>query len=49
MASSNPARILGFQKRGTLVPGYDADITVFDKNFTVLASIIGGEFKKFFS
>ncbi|HOV62654.1 MAG TPA: amidohydrolase family protein, partial [Spirochaetia bacterium] len=46
MASSNPARILGIQKRGALVPGYDADVTVFSKDFDVLASIIRGEFKK---
>lgn len=46
MASSNPARILGIQKRGALVPGYDADVTVFSKDFEVLASIIRGEFKK---
>ncbi len=46
MASSNPARILGFTKKGSLVPGYDADVTVFDKQFNVLATVIGGEFKK---
>lgn len=46
MASSNPARILGFPKKGSLVPGFDADVAVFDKQFNVLASIVGGEFKK---
>ena len=29
-----------------LIPGYDADIVVFDKQFNILASIIGGTFKK---
>jgi N-acetylglucosamine-6-phosphate deacetylase len=46
MASSNPSRILGLGKRGFLVPGYEADIAVFDKDFKVLASMVGGRFVK---
>jgi N-acetylglucosamine-6-phosphate deacetylase len=46
MAAANPSRILGLGKRGLLVPGYEADITVFDKEFKVLACIIGGRFVK---
>jgi len=41
MATSNPARIYDFNKIGRLAPGYQADITVFDKNFQ-----LKGVFKK---
>jgi N-acetylglucosamine-6-phosphate deacetylase len=46
MASANPSRIIGLGKRGLLVPGYEADITVFDDSFRVLASMAGGRFLK---
>ena len=29
-----------------IIPGYDADIIVFDKQFNILASIVDGVFKK---
>lgn len=45
-ASSNPAQIMHYDKKGQLIPGYDADITVFDKHFNVLMTIIGGDIKK---
>ena len=45
-ASSTPAAVMRYNKKGMLIPGYDADIVVFDKQFNILASIIGGVFKK---
>jgi N-acetylglucosamine-6-phosphate deacetylase len=44
MAASNPSRILGLGKRGLLVPGYEADLVVFDKDYRVLATVVGGRF-----
>ena len=44
-ASSNPAAVMRYTKKGMIVPGMDADITVFDKNYTVLATIVGGEIR----
>lgn len=49
MATINPARILALERRGALIPGYKADVTVFSKNFEVLASIVSGKFIKEFS
>ena len=44
-ASSNPAAIMRYAKKGSIAPGMDADLTVFDKDFTVLATIVGGELR----
>jgi N-acetylglucosamine-6-phosphate deacetylase len=44
MGAANPARILGLGKRGLLVPGYEADLVVFNEDFSVLASMVGGTF-----
>jgi len=46
MASANPSRILGLGKRGLLVPGYAADVVIFDEDFRVRACIVGGRFVK---
>ena len=40
--SLHPARVLGEQRKGRLVPGYDADIVVLDKDLTLVATIVAG-------
>lgn len=43
-ASLNPAKLLGLEdKKGSIEKGKDADITIFDKDFNVYYTIIGGE------
>jgi N-acetylglucosamine-6-phosphate deacetylase len=34
MASLNPARFLGYPRKGALLPGYDADVAVFSRDFS---------------
>ncbi|MCG8451991.1 MAG: N-acetylglucosamine-6-phosphate deacetylase [Spirochaetales bacterium] len=46
MATENPSRILGFDRKGALVPGFDADITVFDKQYNVLMTMVAGRIVK---
>ena len=43
MASANPAVFLGLRSKGTLAPGKDADITVLDRNYRVLMTMVGGK------
>jgi len=44
MASLNPAKLFGVEKRkGSITPGKDADLALFDKNFNVKFTIIGGK------
>jgi N-acetylglucosamine-6-phosphate deacetylase len=33
MATLNPARLLGFPRKGALLPGYDADVALLSKDF----------------
>jgi N-acetylglucosamine-6-phosphate deacetylase len=43
MASLTPARVIGVDRRkGSLEPGKDADIAIFNDDFTALRTIIGG-------
>jgi len=46
MASANPAAILGIPKLGSLIPGWAGDVVVFDRQFNVLMTLIGGDIKK---
>jgi len=39
-----PAQKLGIQK-GELREGYDADIVIFDENFSIISTIVNGEVK----
>ena len=39
-----PARKLGISK-GQLREGYDADIVIFDENFSIISTLVGGEEK----
>jgi N-acetylglucosamine-6-phosphate deacetylase len=45
-ASFNPANVMRYQRKGAIVPGRDADITVFDDDFSIRAVLIGGHIKK---
>jgi N-acetylglucosamine-6-phosphate deacetylase len=44
MITTTPARILGLaSSKGSIAPGYDADLVIFDEDIKVLATIINGE------
>lgn len=43
MSSSNPARIYNFSKKGSLIPGYEANIAVIDKDFTIKGVLVKGK------
>ena len=45
-ASANPAELMHYKNKGMLIPGYDADIAVFDKHFNVLLTAVNGNIKK---
>ncbi len=45
-AAANPAAIMGYHKQGMIIPGYTADITVFDRQFNVLMCLVDGVIKK---
>lgn len=44
MATINPAKLIGIEKKkGSIVPGKDADLVIFDQDLKVMMTIIGGE------
>ncbi|MDR2376432.1 MAG: N-acetylglucosamine-6-phosphate deacetylase [Treponema sp.] len=45
-ATFNPANVMRYHHKGAIIPGHDADITVFDKDFNIRAVLIGGRFIK---
>jgi N-acetylglucosamine-6-phosphate deacetylase len=44
-ANVNPANIMRYQKKGAIIPGNDADLVVFDKDYNVVLTIVAGEVK----
>jgi N-acetylglucosamine-6-phosphate deacetylase len=45
-ASYNPAQIMRYTGQGAIIPGRLADLTVFDRDFSVLLVVIGGRLVK---
>jgi len=43
MATTNPARLIGFRAKGVLAPGKDADLLLVDGNMNVAMTMIRGE------
>ncbi|MDR3302659.1 MAG: N-acetylglucosamine-6-phosphate deacetylase [Spirochaetaceae bacterium] len=41
-ANFNPAHVMRYTEKGAIIPGYDADITVFDQDFNIQTVIING-------
>lgn len=46
MASTNPAKIMKQPDLGLIIPGYKADLIVFNQDFTITHTIIDGEILK---
>jgi N-acetylglucosamine-6-phosphate deacetylase len=45
-ATSNPARLMRYRNKGAIIPGQDADLTVFSRNFKVMVVLSKGIIKK---
>jgi N-acetylglucosamine-6-phosphate deacetylase len=44
MITTTPARIMGIgDKKGSLTPGKDADLVIFDRDITIKKTIIKGQ------
>jgi N-acetylglucosamine-6-phosphate deacetylase len=44
MAAAVPARLLGLERTGEIVAGFDADLVLLDRDLQVQATIVGGVF-----
>lgn len=44
-ACGNPARIMNYRNKGFLIPGYDSDVVVFDRNFEIGLVFVCGKMK----
>jgi N-acetylglucosamine-6-phosphate deacetylase len=45
-ATMNPARIMKYNNQGAVMPGYLADLTIFNKNYEIQYVMIGGKILK---
>jgi len=45
-ASFNPAQIMHYKSKGAIIPGYDADLVVFSRNFKTMAVLARGVIMK---
>ncbi|MCL2069846.1 MAG: N-acetylglucosamine-6-phosphate deacetylase [Treponema sp.] len=45
-ASFNPAQLMRYWNKGAIIPGRDADLVVFSRDFKVLAVVAGGIIKR---
>ena len=43
LITSNPARMMGLDTKGDLLPGYDADVVIFDEDVRVKHVLVSGE------
>lgn len=41
-ASFNPAQVMRYRNKGAIIPGYEADLTVFDRDFNILTVLVNG-------
>ena len=44
MTSVNPAEIMKQSGKGMIIPGYDADLVIMDKDFNLVDTMVGGKF-----
>jgi N-acetylglucosamine-6-phosphate deacetylase len=44
-AGFNPAQVMRYNRKGSIIPGTDADLTVFDSDFKVRAVLVEGRVK----